>query len=97
MRKIPVISVLLFIACTAVSYVSPEPDGIWDGIINTPGTELEIAVTFTTGPDGKLTATLDVPEQGHKDVPLSTVDSFLLMISSAVVRRWTSGLAGFWN
>jgi hypothetical protein len=74
MRKFPIISIVLFIACASVLNVSPDTVGIWDGIIKTPGADLEIAVTFTTGSDGKLTATLDVPEQGQKDVPLSNVD-----------------------
>lgn len=74
MRKIPVISVLLFVVCIAVSHASPEPAGKWDGIIKTPGPELKITVTFTTDTNEKLTATLDIPQQDAKDLPLSNID-----------------------
>jgi hypothetical protein len=46
------------------------PDGRWTGSLRTG---LRLDVTFRTGGDGELMATIDIPEQGIADVELSDV------------------------
>ena len=47
-------------------------DGRWEGAISVMGTELAITVEFTTGAGG-LAATIDIPQQGARGVPLAGV------------------------
>jgi uncharacterized protein len=70
---------LLLIAIARVSPVAagtPAPSasvvGHYKGSITIMGTELAIAVDITTGPRG-LGATIDVPQQGAKALPLANV------------------------
>lgn len=47
--------------------------GHWEGAIQLPSGELKISVDFAAAADGKLSATITIPQQGAKDLPLSEV------------------------
>ena len=54
---------------------TPSPaalSGRWEGAISIMGAELAITVEFAT-PDGALAATIDIPQQGAKGLPLKNV------------------------
>jgi len=46
----------------------------WKGVCATPGMPLEFVVVFRAGDDGTLRATIDIPAQGAKALPLSAVE-----------------------
>jgi len=48
-------------------------EGIWEGKLKVPGTELRIVFNISKNPDGILTATLDSPDQGVTDIPVEEV------------------------
>jgi hypothetical protein len=47
--------------------------GHWEGAIQVPGTPLAMSVDFTAKAGGGLSATISIPAQGAKDLPLSDV------------------------
>ena len=47
--------------------------GHWEGIINVPGTGLQILLDFGRNADGDLVGTMDSPMQGAKGLPLSEI------------------------
>ncbi|MEN3335272.1 MAG: hypothetical protein V7641_4637 [Blastocatellia bacterium] len=47
--------------------------GHWEGAIQVPGTPLAISVDFTARSGGGLNATISIPAQGAKDLPLTNV------------------------
>ncbi|MBA7514390.1 hypothetical protein ES705_06418 [subsurface metagenome] len=48
-------------------------EGIWEGQLKVPGTELRIIFNISKNQDGALTATLDSPDQGVTDIPVEEV------------------------
>ena len=48
-------------------------EGIWEGKLQVPGTEIRIVFKITASPDGKLTATMDSPDQEVKGFPVDEV------------------------
>ncbi|MBU1291158.1 alpha/beta hydrolase, partial [bacterium] len=48
-------------------------EGIWEGKLKVPGTELRIVFKISKNPDGTLTATLDSPDQGVTGIPVEEV------------------------
>ncbi|HCL90245.1 MAG TPA: alpha/beta hydrolase, partial [Candidatus Atribacteria bacterium] len=48
-------------------------DGIWEGKLKVPGTELRIVFKISKNPEGTLTATLDSPDQGVTGIPVEEV------------------------
>lgn len=48
-------------------------EGIWEGKLKVPGAELRIVFKISKNQDGALTATLDSPDQGAKDIPIEEV------------------------
>jgi pimeloyl-ACP methyl ester carboxylesterase len=48
-------------------------EGIWQGELKVPGTELIIVFKISKNSDGTLTATLDSPDQGATDIPVEEV------------------------
>ncbi len=48
-------------------------EGIWEGKLKVPGTELRIVFNISKNPDGTLTATLDSPDQGATGIPVEEV------------------------
>src|SRR5437868_13611957 len=63
--------------------------GHWEGAIQIPGTPLAISVDFTAKTGGGLNATISIPAQGAKDLPLSDVSQ-----SDAAVAFKISGVPG---
>lgn len=48
-------------------------EGIWEGKLKVPGTELRIIFKISKNPDGTLTATLDSPDQRVTGIPVEKV------------------------
>ena len=48
-------------------------EGIWEGKLKVPGTELRIVFNISKNSDGTLTATLDSPDQGATGIPVEEV------------------------
>jgi len=48
-------------------------EGIWEGVLKTPGIELRIVVKISKTDDGSLKATMDSPDQGAKDIGIDTI------------------------
>ena len=63
--------------------------GHWEGSIQVPGSPLGISVDFTAKPDGSLSATISIPLQGAKDLPLGS-----LAVNGADVSFKISGVPG---
>jgi pimeloyl-ACP methyl ester carboxylesterase len=66
------LSLFLLIAFSAPVARPQSPDGPWRGAISVMGTELKIVVTYKTNGDS-VSATIDIPQQGAKDLPLRNV------------------------
>jgi len=52
---------------------TPGIEGIWEGKLKVPGTELRIVFNIFKNPDGILTATLNSPDQGATGIPVEEV------------------------
>ena len=76
----------LFIPCFILLAVAWAQDisGVWHGVVELPGSQVEISVTF----DG-ATGTIALPTQGIEDVPLSSV-----ALSKDAVRFAVAGVRG---
>ena len=48
-------------------------EGIWEGKLKVPGSELRIVFKILKNSDGTLTTTLDSPDQGVTDIPVEEV------------------------
>lgn len=77
MRKRTLLSFVLSLALVAGAVAAPllqnAVAGHWEGAITLPSGELKISVDFAAAADGKLSATITIPQQGAKDLPLSEV------------------------
>lgn len=67
-----IITLLIFLFGLVNIYSDTGIDGKWDGAIEIMGTELIIIVNFITE-DDKLRATIDIPQQGAANLPLTNV------------------------
>ncbi len=47
--------------------------GVWQGALKISGMELRVVFKISKQPDGTLTATMDSPDQGAKDIPVDVV------------------------
>jgi len=65
------VSMIGFAQQQEISEISIE--GIWEGKLKVPGTELRIVFKISKNPEGTLTATLDSPDQGATDIPVEEV------------------------
>jgi hypothetical protein len=70
-RAVLVSAILLLIPIGVFAQQSIE--GIWQGVLKVQSSELRIVFKISPTPEGKLTATLDSPDQGAKDIPVSDV------------------------
>lgn len=67
---------LFFFAVMAVLTSKAQSiDGSWKGKLNVGGMSLNLVFNFTKGDDGKLTCTMDSPDQGAKNIPAEVVNS----------------------
>ncbi len=47
--------------------------GIWQGVLKVSGLELHLVFKISTTPEGRLSATMDSPDQGARDIPCGKV------------------------
>jgi uncharacterized protein len=47
------------------------PEGIWQGTLKVPGTELRVVFTVVQSGENEWKSTLDSPDQGAKDIPVA--------------------------
>ena len=76
----------LFVPCLVLLATAWAQDisGVWRGVVELPGSQVEISVTF----DGAR-GTIDLPTQGIQDVPLNSV-----ALSEDAVRFTVAGVRG---
>lgn len=56
------------------AHVPPfDLEGIWQGVLKVGGIELRLVIKVSKTSEGKFTATMDSPDQGAKDIPVSEV------------------------
>ncbi|MGE0128465.1 MAG: serine hydrolase [Blastocatellales bacterium] len=70
-------NLLLVLICTSLALAAPQQNSIaghWEGAIKLPTGAINISVDFTAATGGKLSATITIPQQGAKDLPLSGVN-----------------------
>ena len=74
-RTVALVSLVLFVLATSsvLSYAGKGIEGVWEGTIEVQGTSLGVTIKVTKGEDGKLSGTIDIPDQGAVDVPLDNV------------------------
>ncbi len=65
--------VTLLFSTIALPYNNEAIEGIWQGTLKVPGIELRIVFKISQEPEGILTATMDSPDQGAKDIPVDEV------------------------
>ena len=64
--------VLLALACAVPAFAQSSIAGRWEGAISVMGQDLAIVVVFTDV-GAALTATIDIPQQGARGIPLRSV------------------------
>jgi len=65
--------VTLLFSTIALPYSNEAIEGIWQGALKVSGIELRIVFKISQGPEGILTASMDSPDQGAKDIPVDEV------------------------
>ena len=85
------LALLLLVAC--VQKVAIATSGTWSGKIPLGANKLDVSFAITSLPAGKLQCTMDVPQQGAKDIPveLQKNDSDSLIISIPLLQARYSG------
>ena len=79
-----VVFILTVVSCATVSRPSEERlmliedpregiEGVWLGTLEVSATKLRMVIKISKGPDGRLTATMDSPDQGATDIPVEEV------------------------
>lgn len=63
---------VLVVAC-ALAASSPAVVGDWQGSLDTGGGSLRVVVHISSDKDGKLTATMDSPDQGATGIEVTSV------------------------
>jgi fermentation-respiration switch protein FrsA (DUF1100 family) len=75
-NRIPITTVLLtallFVALP-LAYGEQSIEGTWQGTLEVAGTQLRVVFNISKTPQGTLTATMDSPDQGAKDIPVEVV------------------------
>jgi len=61
------------IASGSSAVAQDDITGIWEGVIEIPGTKLEIIVEFTLGDDGIYAGTIDIPLQDLQGMDMTDV------------------------
>ncbi|MBI1761503.1 MAG: serine hydrolase [Acidobacteria bacterium] len=70
-RLYPFRFVTLLCLLSALAFAQSQIPGHWEGAIQLPGAPLAIQVDVKVGADGKLAATITIPAQGARDLPLT--------------------------
>ena len=70
----PCLCLLVLLAASGIGVAAPGQAavGSWMGTLKLPSAELAIIFHLAAGPDGALTATMDVPDQGAKGLPVDS-------------------------
>lgn len=68
---------IIFITLTVTAVIAQNIAGSWTGKLNVGGTELNVVLNFTKDSKGKLSCTLDSPDQGAKGIPAEVVSDDL--------------------
>lgn len=58
---------------TALAAPAPAVVGDWNGALNTGGGSLRVVIHVAQDKDGKLTATMDSPDQGATGIAISSI------------------------
>ena len=86
---ISMLTVLLFTSILPQNKKS-EAEGVWQGTLKVPTTQLRIIFKIKKTTEGQLTATMDSPDQKVKNIPVGKVifanDSLILVLPRARVR-----------
>lgn len=61
---------LLVLASGCKASAAKDVEGLWQGTLKVPGGELRVVFHISKAPDGKLTATMDSPDQGATGIPV---------------------------
>ncbi len=72
-RMIPVLVALLMLTASAVHAEASKFAGDWKAILESNGMQRRITLHLSAGENGNLSGTLDSPDQGAMDIPLSDV------------------------
>ncbi|MCS6831631.1 MAG: alpha/beta hydrolase, partial [bacterium] len=70
--------------------------GIWQGVLKVGTVELRLVVKLEAQPDGKLTGTMDSPDQGATGIPISEVslqDNRVRLVVQAVMGLYEGTLS----
>jgi len=70
---LPILTAFAMVASAAIATSAPAIVGDWHGAISTGGGSMRVVLHVSQGDDGKLTATLDSPDQGATGIPVTTV------------------------
>jgi hypothetical protein len=69
----PALLGFVFVAASALAAPSPTVIGDWQGSLTTGGGTLRIIVHVSSDKDGKLTATMDSPDQGVNGIEVTSI------------------------
>lgn len=74
-KRAVIIAALVTLLFSTIAFPSNNEiiEGAWQGILKVSGTELRMVFKLSQGPEGILTATMDSPDQGVKDIPVDEV------------------------
>lgn len=70
---LPILAAFAIVASVAIAASAPAVVGDWQGAISTGAASMRVVLHVSQGDDGKLTATLDSPDQGATGIPVTTV------------------------
>ncbi len=95
MKKISI--ALLWMLCSAWQVLAqPACIGNWLGTLKIQTMELRVVFRITAGPDGSLSAKMDSPDQGAKDIPVDKVEcnkGQVSLTSSLIMGSFTGELS----
>jgi len=70
---LPILAAFAMVATAAIAASAPAVVGDWQGAITANGGSMRVVLHVLQGDDGKLTATLDSPDQGAMGIPIDTI------------------------
>ena len=88
MKKIFLIIASIWLGSVMLANAQPSCVGNWLGTLKFSGAELRIVFRITAEADGRLSAKMDSPDQGAKDIPVDKVscDNSQVTLTSSVIR-----------
>ena len=64
------VACLVLLASNCKTTAAKGVEGLWQGMLKVPGTELRVVFHINKGADGKLTVTMDSPDQSATGIPV---------------------------